>query len=175
MSDEKPYSELERFMEIETDTGVRVVSAESVSDSARRLHAQRDVAHSFTDGVVDNSEHHENGSMNLGGNLVKSSVEIERKSGSIDHRFKPGNPGGPGRKKKDKAAFDAVTRRITAEQMADYIEWGIEKAKQQGSPKIVLAYAELYFAYLDGKPVQRIVETPGGLESVLAILRGDSD
>ncbi len=78
------------------------------------------------------------------------------------NRFQPGNPGGPGRPKKEteRAYLDAVLRALPPEQVVDVLHGLLTDAK---SWRARFSAVELILAYGLGKPVQRTESEGSGV------------
>ena len=106
----------------------------------------------------------ENGAKNDGDIRVLVS-ERKPKTGG---KWVPGQSGNPsGRPAALRSAFKAIAETIAPTDLGQYFKWGIEKAKQQNSPRVVLQYLEFYVYMQDGTPVKRSINASTKLETLL--------
>ena len=106
----------------------------------------------------------------------KEGVPASAQTLKTGNRWLPGQSGNPGgRKSALRTSFQAIAAKGSPEDLAAYYWWGIESAKKQGSPRIVLQYIEFYVHMTDGTPVQRSITASGKLESILSRLGAMDD
>lgn len=99
-------------------------------------------------------------------------------SGRDEHgRFLPGSAQpGAGRKPKavEKAYVDAIRNAVPPEELEALIKEALESARSTKSWRGLVEVVELVMAYGAGKPQQKIVQSDGNLDALLAALQDDS-
>lgn len=116
----------------------------------------------------------ENGGNGVG-NAGEIRVLVPESKPKTGGKWVPGQSGNPsGRPSALRSAFKAIADTIAPTDLGQYFKWGIEKAKQQNSPRVVLQYLEFYVYMQDGTPVKRSINASTKLESILTRL-GEMD
>ncbi len=111
----------------------------------------------------------------IGENNGDIRVLVPERKPKTGGKWVPGQSGNPsGRPSALRSAFKAIADTIAPTDLGQYFKWGIEKAKQQNSPRVVLQYLEFYVYMQDGTPVKRSINASTKLESILTRL-GEMD
>ena len=92
-------------------------------------------------------------------------------------KFLPGHrEPGSGRKPKavERAYIDAIRNAVPPEELESLIKEALEAARSTNSWRGLVEVVELVMSYGAGKPTQRIVQSDGNLDALLAALADDT-
>lgn len=84
-------------------------------------------------------------------------------------KFRPGNPGGHGRRP-DKHLIAAITQQFPPETVAAMLQAAYDRAEERGSWRGQLEIARLVIEYTVGKPVRRSISVSTKLDRILSRL-----
>ena len=78
-------------------------------------------------------------------------------------RFTTGNPGGPGRPRREQeaATLQAITSAIPSEEVTSALRTALDLAVELRSPRAIIAVLEFQASYQLGKPIARTETTQG--------------